>query len=95
VSEETKRKGRKAGSKIAPEGETKQDRFKRLAQHRMTNLLNRMRGIVNLSSSNYDYTEEYATQILNAIKNSVEEIEAALMRRFNATEVSKEGFKLS
>jgi len=54
------------------EGETKHDKFKRLATPRVTNALKKIELIGNLSSSGYEYTPEEVEKIFLALQQTLE-----------------------
>lgn len=54
------------------EGETKHDKFKRLATPRVTNALKKIELIGNLSSSGYEYTPEEVEKIFSALQQTLE-----------------------
>ena len=63
----------------AVQGETKEQRFQRLAAKRTQAALQKIRLISNLTSSSYAYTPEQAAKILGALRAAVDALEA----RFN------------
>lgn len=65
-------------------GETKEQRFGRLASKRTQAALQKIRLIGNLTSSSYSYTPEQATKIINALRAAVGEVEAKFSRVRNA-----------
>ncbi|MEG0960727.1 MAG: hypothetical protein RSE60_06545 [Erysipelotrichaceae bacterium] len=70
--------------------ETKRDKFVRLAEKRMDNILKGIELVGNLSNSNnYEYTEEDLNKIIKTLKSSVSDLE----RTYNATSGTKK-FKL-
>ena len=61
-------------------GKDKSEKFRTLAEKRVTSALKQMKLIGNLSSrSNYSYTEEQVEMILKALKQGVKDVE----RRFS------------
>ncbi len=61
--------------------ETKNAKFKRLAETRVQSAIKKMSLITNLADPyNYDYTREEANKIINAIKSELEEIKQAFER---------------
>ena len=55
--------------------ETKADRFERLAERRVTGALRSLRLIGNLANRhNYDYTQEHARQILEALEEGLRNV---------------------
>ncbi len=67
--------GKKRGSKAAPEGETKRQKFERLGSARMSKVLKAIGALGNLSGSSYEYkpedVEKMRTAIQEATKNSL------------------------
>ena len=64
----------------AVQGETKEQRFQRLATKRTQAALQKIRLISNLTSSSYAYTPEQAAKILGALRAAVEAVEAKFNR---------------
>ena len=60
----------------AGQGETKAQRFQRLATKRTQAALQKIRLLGNLTSSSYAYTPEQAAQILGALRAAVDTVEA-------------------
>ena len=56
-------------------GESKADKFKRLAEPRVENTIKKIKIIGNLSSSGYEYTAEQVEKILTTLKTAVDEVE--------------------
>ena len=55
---------------------TKEERFKRLAEKRVNKAITAIRSVENLSNKrNYSYNVDQATQIISAIRNSLEQLE--------------------
>jgi hypothetical protein len=70
--------------------ETKEDKFKRLANARVNNAIKQLELIGNLSnSSSYDYTDDEVRKIMNILNQKVKEISF----KFQET-LKKEKFKL-
>ena len=58
-------------------GETRQDRFKRLATQRTNAILNKLRLLGNLSNkANYDYSEDEIHKIFKALQEKLNETKA-------------------
>ena len=55
--------------------ETKEQKFKRLAEVRVNNALQKIKLIENLASPSYSYTPEQIEKIITALKASIAEIE--------------------
>jgi hypothetical protein len=71
-------------------GESKSDKFKRLASKRVVNAISKIELIVNLAAPSYEYTPEEVTKILTALQGSVDKVKAAFSRQ----KVEKTVFKL-
>lgn len=56
------------------QNETRNERFIRLAEGRVNKLVEMLHRIDNLSSSNYEYTEDQALQIFDFIQNEIDEV---------------------
>ena len=57
--------------------ETKESRFERLAQRRVTVALNSLRLIGNLSNrQNYDYTDEHVRQIVDSLEGGMRQLKS-------------------
>ena len=68
------------GQETTVPGETKEQRFQRLATKRTQAALQKIRLISNLTSSSYAYTPEQAAKILGALREAVNALEARLNR---------------
>jgi hypothetical protein len=56
---------------------TRAEKFRYLAEHRVSTLLRRLQSIGSLSRrSSYDYTDEEVVKIFDAIRNAVDQAEA-------------------
>ena len=56
--------------------ETKRDKFVRLAENRMENVLKGISLLGNLANTNnYEYTDEDAAKIIKALKSAVNDLE--------------------
>ena len=71
-------------------GETKSDKFKRLASKRVVNAISKIELITNLAGSGYEYTPEQVEKILGALQGSVDKVKAA----FSKQKFEKTVFKL-
>ena len=71
-------------------GESKSDKFKRLASKRVVNAIQKIELIANLSASSYESTPEEVTKILTALQSSVDKVKAA----FSKQKIDKTVFKL-
>lgn len=71
-------------------GESKSDKFKRLASKRVVNAVSKIELIANLSSSSYESTPEEVEKILSALQGSVDKVKAA----FSKQKIDKTVFKL-
>lgn len=73
------------------EGESKRDRFVRLAESRTSNALRAIRLIGNLANKvHYDYTEADLKKIVNTLHKEVD----AMAKRFEDVQPKAKGFKL-
>ena len=71
-------------------GESKSDKFKRLASKRVVNAIQKIELIANLSASSYESTPEEVEKILTALQGSVDKVKAA----FSKQKIDKTVFKL-
>ena len=71
-------------------GESKSDRFKRLASKRVVNAIQKIELITNLAAPSYEYTPEEVAKILTALQGSVDKVKAA----FSKQKIDKTVFKL-
>jgi len=71
-------------------GESKSDKFKRLASKRVVNAIQKIELITNLAASSYESTPEEVTKILSALQGSVDKVKAA----FSKQKIDKTVFKL-
>ncbi|MFA6142089.1 MAG: hypothetical protein WC738_02210 [Candidatus Omnitrophota bacterium] len=71
-------------------GESKSDKFKRLASKRVVNAISKIELIANLSASSYESTPEEVAKILAALQGSVDKVKAA----FSKQKIDKTVFKL-
>ena len=69
----------------AVQGETKEQRFQRLATKRTQAALQKVRLLGNLTSSSYGYSPEQASKIIAALRAAVDAVEA----RFNRVRGSR------
>ena len=60
----------------AVQGETKEQRFQRLATKRTQAALQKIRLLGNLTSSSYAYTPDQASKIIGALRAAVDTVEA-------------------
>lgn len=72
---------RKPRVATAPEGETKAQKFSRLATARVNKVLKAIKNIGNLSTSGYEYTPEQVEKIEKLIKETT----IAAIKRFDKT----------
>jgi len=68
--------------------ENKQDKFRRLAEKRMTALLKAFRLVGNLSGANYDYDQDDIDKILAAIDAAKEQLEYRFAEPSKSDDVS-------
>jgi len=71
-------------------GESKSDKFKRLASKRVVNAISKIELIANLASSSYESTPEEVEKILTALQGSVDKVKSA----FSKQKIDKTVFKL-
>lgn len=71
-------------------GESKSDKFKRLASKRVVNAISKIELITNLAAPSYEYTPDEVTKILTALQGSVDKVKAA----FSKQKIEKTVFKL-
>ena len=71
-------------------GESKSDKFKRLASKRVVNAIQKIELITNLAAPSYESTPEEVTKILAALQGSVDKVKAA----FSKQKIEKTVFKL-
>ena len=64
----------------AVQGETKEQKFQRLATKRTQAALQKIRLITNLTSSSYAYTPEQAAKIIGSLRAAVDAVEAKFNR---------------
>ncbi len=68
------------GEGQAVQGETREQRFQRLATKRTQAALQKIRLLGNLTSSSYGYTPEQAAKIVSALRGAVSAVEAKFNR---------------
>lgn len=67
--------------------ETKNERFMRLAERRVNDLLDKFRLVSNLADRrNYDYTDDQAKQIIRALENELKDLKS----RFQSEESDRQ-----
>lgn len=71
--------------------ETKADKFKRLAEHRVNNAIAKIGLIGNLSASSYEYTADQVEKILSGLKASIDEVEKKFQKGLNRKGFNDEG----
>ena len=71
-------------------GESKSDKFKRLASKRVVNAIQKIELITNLAAPSYESTPEEVAKILAALQGSVDKVKAA----FSKQKIEKTVFKL-
>ena len=72
-------------------GETKEQRFKRLADKRVNATLLKIRLIGNLASSNYEFTPDQVKKISDTLHGAVNEVDKLFWKRL---EFKKNKFEL-
>ena len=77
----------------AVQGETKEQRFQRLATQRTQAALQKIRLLGNLTSSSYAYTPEQAAKVIGALRAAVETVEAKF-NKVRGTQASDTAFTL-
>ena len=77
----------------AVQGETKEQRFQRLATKRTQAALQKIRLLGNLTSSSYGYTPEQAAKITSALRAAVDTVEAKF-NRVRGTKAPETSFTL-
>ena len=55
--------------------ETKEERFKRLAEQRVASTLDKIRLIGNLATSQYSYSADQVAKIFSALKGAIADVE--------------------
>ena len=81
------------GQETTVPGETKEQRFQRLATKRTQAALQKIRLISNLTSSSYAYTPEQAAKITGALRAAVDTVEARF-NRVRGTQRAETSFSL-
>ena len=71
--------------------ETKEDRFRRLAEQRVAATLDKIRLIGNLATSQYSYSADQVAKIFSALKGAIADVEDKFQRTL---ERKKEKFHL-
>ena len=77
----------------AVQGETKEQRFQRLATKRTQAALQKIRLLGNLTSSSYGYTTDQASKIIGALRAAVDAVEAKF-NRVRGTQAAETSFTL-
>ena len=77
----------------APPGETKEQKFQRLATKRTQTALKKIQLLCNLSGSSYAYTPEQAAKIVGALRAAVDAVEAKFSR-VRGSKASETSFSL-
>ena len=77
----------------AVQGETKEQRFQRLATKRTQAALQKIRLLGNLTSSSYGYTPDQASKIIGALRAAVDTVEAKF-NRVRGTQNAETSFSL-
>ncbi len=71
-----------AEENIVP-GETKEQRFKRLADKRVNATLLKIRLIGNLASSNYEFTPEQVKKISDVLHGAINDVDKLFQKRLD------------
>jgi hypothetical protein len=74
-----------------PAEESKEDKFKRLAESRVNNAIAKIGLIGNLAGPNYAYTADQAEKIVNGLKAAVEDVEKKFHKGLNRKGFNDEG----
>jgi len=72
------------------EGESKQDKFKRLASKRVTNAIQKIELIGNLSGSSYECSAEDAEKIITTLQQTLDGVKEKFLKKAPA----KKAFEL-
>lgn len=64
------------GEEEAVQGETKEQRFQRLATKRTQAALKKIQLLANLTTSSYAYTPEQAAKVIGVLREAVNTVEA-------------------
>ena len=71
------------GEVAAIEGESKADKFRRIASHRTNNALKQITGIGKLSTSAYEYTPEQVEKIFGALQQALDDAKSRFEKKPN------------
>lgn len=71
--------------------ESKEDKFKRLAESRVNNAIAKIGLIGNLSSSSYGYNADQVEKIIAGLKAAVDEVEKKFQKGLNRKGYNDEG----
>jgi hypothetical protein len=74
-----------------PNEESKADRFRRLAEPRVSNAIKKIEIIGNLAGSNYEFTAEQVEKILSSLKAAVDEVEKKFQKGLNRKGFNDQG----
>ncbi len=66
-------------------GESKEDKFKRVATPRVQKIIKAIDTLGNCSGSGYGYTEDQVEKMFGAIENKLEETKARFQKKKNET----------
>ena len=77
----------------AVQGETKEQRFQRLATKRTQAALQKIRLLGNLTTSSYAYTPEQAAKVIGALRAAVSTVEAKF-NKVRGTQAAETSFSL-
>ena len=72
-------------------GESKADRFKRLAVPRVDSTVKKIKLIGNLAGNSYEYTAEQVEKVLATLKAAVGEVEQKFQKGLNRKGFNDEG----
>jgi ABC-type transporter Mla subunit MlaD len=82
-----------AGQPVEAGGETKEQKFARLATKRTQAALTKIRLLSNLTGSSYRYSDDQANRIIAALRQAVNDLEGKF-RRIRGQKMGSESFTL-
>jgi hypothetical protein len=80
----TKQSVARKAKQVAPSheiAETRQQKFRRLGEARITRAINAVRLVGNLASPNYEYTEQDAMRILGVLEEALDNVRSKFLRK--------------
>ncbi|GEM_PF-607570 len=76
-------------------GESKEDKFKRLVEPRVSSTLHKIKIIGNLASNQYAFTADQVEKIMTSLRTAVDEVEQKFQKSLNRKGFNDQGkFKL-